>query len=70
MIDDTEENCVTAIAARHGRNYITPDDVTEAFDEAPPYKVRMDVLQVLSMQTSFGTENAMLCSFVAWQRIF
>lgn len=62
-------NKVTAIAARAGRDYITPEDVQEAMDENrdDPHGIRIDVLEVLGKQTAFGAEDAGLCAFVAFK---
>ena len=60
-------NCVAAIAAVAGRNYITPEDVSKAFERYDPHMVRIDVLEVLGKKTEFGAEDASLCAFVAWE---
>lgn len=67
MVRSEAPNCVTAIAAVAGRNYITPEDVSRAFDRYDPHMVRIDVLEVLGKKTEFGVEDAGLCAFVAWE---
>lgn len=61
-------NKVTAIAAQAGRDYITPEDVEQAMNENAddPHAIRIDVLEVLGIQTDFGAEDAGLCAFVAF----
>lgn len=58
---------IAELARRQGRNYITPDDVSEALEHHPADQVRMDVLAVLGKQTDFGAEDASLCAFIAWR---
>jgi hypothetical protein len=61
-------NSVIEIAKKHQRNYITPEDVTEALgSENPDSKVQRDVLEVLGNITKFGAEDYSLCAFVAWK---
>jgi len=60
---------VTRIAENDGRDYITPEDVSDALKNVPKGRVRLDVLAVLGKQTNFGAEDAGLCAFVAWQGI-
>ena len=61
-------NSVTVIAASKSRDYITPEDVSQALRmETNTDKVRRDVLEVLGKQTTFGAEDAGLCAFIAWR---
>lgn len=61
-------NVVTSIAERNGRDYITPEDVSAAFDAGNTAgTVRMAVLEVIGKQTRFGVEDAGLCAFIAWR---
>lgn len=61
-------NCVTRIAEREGRDYITPEDVTEAFREgASPEAVRLAVLEAIGAATTFAAEDLRLCAFVAFK---
>jgi|GEM_PF-3533657 len=64
-------NCVTNIAAKKNRDYITPEDVSEALKEFDVDRVRLDVLEVLGQHSGFGTEEICedrgLCAFVAWE---
>ena len=63
------ENRITAIAAKQGRNYITPEDVTQAFNDHQndPHGVRIDLLEVLGSVAGFGAEDAKLCAFIGFQ---
>lgn len=58
---------VTRIAKRNGRDYITPEDVSDALKKIPKERVRLDVLAILGKQTGFGAEDSGLCAFVAWE---
>lgn len=69
-------NSIIEIAQKHGRNYITPEDVTEALEL--PYvgsrcmadnKVRFELLEILGKQTDFGAEDPNLCAYIAWKGI-
>lgn len=62
----SEQNCITEIARRDGRDYVTPEDVGEALKTDSVEIVRRDVLQVLGKQAGFGAEDASLCAFIAW----
>ena len=58
-------NCVIAIAKADGRDYITPEDVSQAINEDNDVtKVRLDVLEVLS---GWGAEDSGLCAFIAFR---
>lgn len=59
-------NCVIEIARTAGRNYITPEDVTDALMSNNPETVRLAVLEILGKQTDFGVEDYSLCAFIAW----
>jgi hypothetical protein len=59
-------NTVTAIAAKQGRDYITPEDVSDALQDHALDQVRLDALEVLGKQTEFGAEDRSLCAFVAF----
>ena len=60
---------VTRIAKNQGRDYITPEDVSEALKKIPRERVRLDVLAILGKQAGFGAEDPSLCAFVAWKGI-
>jgi hypothetical protein len=61
-------NSITEISRKDGRNYITPEDVTQALEEkSDDNAVRLDVLEVLGRQTDFGAEDGGLCAFIAWR---
>ena len=61
-------NSVIEIAKKHGRKYITPEDITEALEnDCPETKIQLDVLQVLGNITGYGAEDKSLCAFVAWK---
>jgi len=62
-----EHNCVAKLAIDDGRDYITPEDITEAFKTNSEDKVRLDVLEVMGNTSGFGWEDATLCAFVAHQ---
>lgn len=58
---------VTRLAKKAGRMYITAEDIKEALKSVRVERVRRDVLAVLGEQTTYGTEDAGLCAFVAWK---
>lgn len=60
-----KDNVVTAIARRHKRDYITPEDVGDALLAHGATQVRLAVLEVLGNMTAFGAEDSSLCAFVA-----
>lgn len=61
-------NLITEIAKKHGRDYITPEDVSETINRYPNINnIRLDVLEVLGKQTGFGAEDPGLCAFIAWK---
>jgi hypothetical protein len=67
-LDRRNENALTALAERDHRQYITPEDVTDALKRGiDKDKVRLDVLEVLGAQTEFGAEDAGLCAFIAFK---
>lgn len=56
------------IAQSNGRDYVTPEDITEAFSEGyDESRVRLEVLALIGGETGFGMEDSALCAFVAWQ---
>ena len=61
-------NIVTKIANDDGRDYITPEDVQQAMNDHrnDPHSVRIDVLEVIGKQTTYGIEDPGLCAFVAF----
>jgi hypothetical protein len=61
------ENCVIAIAAGDGREYIMPEDITQAFETNDPNQVRLDVLEVLGNTSGYGAEDRDLCAFIAYK---
>ena len=62
-------NCVTEIAAKNNRNYITPEDVACALKDNEPEVVRLAVLEVLARITNFYAEDYSLCAFIAWENL-
>jgi len=62
-------NSIIEIAKKHGRNYITPEDISEALklSRLSADKVRIEVLEILGKQTEYGVEDSSLCAFVAWK---
>jgi hypothetical protein len=63
---DKTINQVIRISHEKGRDYITPEDVSDALKEGiRPTKVRLDVLEVLG--SGGGAEDWSLCAFVAWR---
>jgi len=60
-------NSVTSIAAENNRDYITPEDVSEALKKNAVDRVRRDVLEVLGKHSGYGAEDTGLCAFVAWK---
>ena len=60
-------NCIVEIAKKHQRDYITPEDVSEALGSHEPNKMRLDTLEVLGRTAGAGAEDSSLCAFVAWK---
>ena len=59
---------LTSIAEQHGRNYVTPEDVSEALDShASKDLIRMEVLALVGRQSKYGIEDAGLCACIAWR---
>jgi len=56
-------NILVHLAQTHGRDYITPEDVTEAFGKHSVDEVRLAVLEVFGGLA--GAEDAALCAFLA-----
>jgi hypothetical protein len=57
-------NCITEIASKAGRDYITPEDVTAALEANDRTLVCTALLEVLSKTTKFGWEDCSLCAFI------
>lgn len=64
-MENLKNNCLVQIAIKNKRDYITPEDVTAAFDDYLflEEKVRLDLLEILSGE--FNCEDPRLCAFVA-----
>jgi len=61
-----KHNHVAFIAKKkYKRNYITPEDITEALETVSEDMVRLNVLEVLGNTSGFGAEDSGLCAFVA-----
>lgn len=60
-------NSLARLARKDGRDYVTPEDVTEALKTYPKDKVRLDILQILAGGSGYGAEDETLCAFVAFQ---
>jgi hypothetical protein len=62
-------NIFIEIIKRQGRDYITPEDVSEAFkfynDE--PHLVRIDLLEILGGHAGIGAGDRVLCAYVGWK---
>lgn len=62
-----EHNELAKIANSDGRDYVTPEDVEEAFKYFPIDKVRLDALEILGGGgTGFGYEAGDLIAFNAF----
>jgi len=59
-------NAIAQIARGHGRDYITSEDIREAFETIPVDIVRLHVLEILGNGGGVGAEDSTLCAFVAW----
>jgi predicted ATP-dependent protease len=66
---EVDVNSIIEIAQKNKRDYITPEDVSEALklSRFSSNKVRLEVLEVLGEITGFGVEDPGLCAFVAWK---
>jgi hypothetical protein len=64
-------NIIVEIARKDGREYITPEDVGEAFKRHPNdlHVVRIDLLEILGGHARFGVEDRALCAFVGWNGV-
>jgi len=62
-----KHNCVAQLAKKDKRDYITPEDIGEAFKSNPEDKVRKDVLEVLASGSGFSWEDGKLCAYVAFK---
>lgn len=61
-------NSLITIATKNGRDYVTPEDVDEAFKSGIEANiVRLEVLQIIGKQTEFGIEDSSLCAFIAYK---
>lgn len=60
-------NCLTKIADANNRDYITPEDVTDALGDNNADDVRRDLLQIIGKQLPYGVEDVGCCAFVAWR---
>lgn len=63
-------NCLTEIATKNARLYVTPEDVTEAIKTTSLDVVRLSLLEVLGKQTRFGVEDYSLCAYLAYKGVF
>ena len=68
MGNDTP-NIFIEIIKKEGRNYITPEDVNEAFriHHEDYHAVRIDLLEILGGHAGIGAEDRILCAFVGWE---
>lgn len=63
-----KHNHVAHIAKKkYKRNYITPEDITEALETVSEEMVRLNVLEVLGECSGFGAEDGKLCAWVAFK---
>lgn len=66
-----KHNSVAQIAAKDKRNYVTPEDVSEAFKlkntKEWKNKVRLDVLEIMVDNAGFGMEARDLCAMAAFE---
>jgi hypothetical protein len=61
-----EQNSVTRIAKKAGREYITPEDVSQAIAEgAEKSAVQAAVLEVIGGIALYGAEDSSLCAYIA-----
>lgn len=61
-------NILIEVAQRYNRDYITPEDVSEAInDGADLSQIRLDLLELLGRRTGYGVEDKGLCAFIAWR---
>lgn len=60
-------NVVVELAKTRGRDYITPEDVSDAIRAGNVPEVRRDVLEVIAKCAGAGAEDASLCAYIAWR---
>jgi predicted ATP-dependent protease len=62
-------NSIIEIAKKDGRDYVTPEDVSEALKQSrfSSQRVRLEILEILAKQTDYGAEDSSLCAFIAWK---
>lgn len=58
---------MTVLADAAGRDYIMPEDVSEALESNDVTRVRLDVLEVLGGTIGYGAEDSELCAYIAHQ---
>ena len=63
------ENVFVAIAKRCNREYITPEDVSNALRDGHLDCIREDLLGVIGEQFDLGVEDIGLCAYIAWRGI-
>lgn len=59
-------NVLVEISKRENRDYIMPEDISEALQTHAAIDVRMDFLEVLAEQTGIGVEDYSACAYAAW----
>ena len=61
-------NLLKEIARKHGRDYITPEDVGEAMASHPAARVQWHLLAAIGGRHDVGCEDACLMAFIATAR--
>jgi predicted ATP-dependent protease len=61
------QNVLVEIAKRKNRDYITPEDVTEALQMYNKQRVRYNLLAIIARQVDYGCEDVSLCAFIAYR---
>lgn len=62
---------IMKIAAREGRDYATPEDVSESLEEEKANMVRCELLKIIAGHhpTLRYAEDTDLCAYIAWRGI-
>jgi len=64
---DKRVNAFVLIAKKKQRDYITPEDVSDALRYGHVDCVREDLLEVIGEQVGLGVEAVDLCAYIAWR---
>lgn len=61
---ENKDNCIIKFAIENNRDYVTPEDIKDAFEINDVNTVRKDALKILGNTTGFGVEDSSLFAFI------